>query len=216
MEELVAHHHAAQRLIAHQTIGELSYYWDILDFHDLDRTTAPWLKVVRPVIEKGYLVSQYTASEFVKDWRRHLNPAADPLELDVPNPLGAFGFIQPAPREAQVKIMVSMKVTGPVWLKRNSFEGMTADDIADVRARGFSKVAGSATRLVLSGGRGLVRMAVDIDPLAKGVRSIVSEGSDCKSCQRKASMVFPKSSPQAMDAITQCHDFDTCSAAIVY
>lgn len=196
-------------------VAELAPLWLILDFNNLKGTTAPWLKAVRPVIERGYLTSQYVAAEFVKNYRRVELPDSDPLGVDVPNPLGMFTDIPIPDRQVQVKIMVSMQVTGPVWMASNSFPKMTYQDMQDIKERGFSKSTGAATRLVLNGGRGMVRTLVDADEMAQGIAGVADEDS-CESCRFLTKPIMKSDGKRKMDAVAVGHDFCTCSAKPVY
>lgn len=211
-DEIVLRHHAAQKLIGRQMISELAPLWEILRFHDLQESTGPWLKTVRPVIERGYLTSQYVAAEFVRNYRAALFPSAEPLAIDLPpNPLGLFGSQMIQDREAQLRIMVSMKVTGPVYVAKQ----MPMEESAAM-AQGFSKSSGAATRLVLNGGRGMVRLLADADQLAVGVQSVADEDS-CASCRLLASRPILKTEgTRKMHAVAVGHDYCKCSAQLVY
>ena len=211
-EELVTRHHEAQKLIARNAIAELNPLWQILDFHDLNGTTADWLRAVRPVVEKGYLVSQYVASQFLRDHRAAIYPHETPLNIEVPNPLGLFGTAVPADRETQLKIMVSMKVTGPDWVMKNTGKN---PDVPNLMRRGFSKSSGAATRLILNGGRGMVRLHADVDQLAVGVAGVADEDS-CDSCKFLQTPILKSAGARKMDAVAVGHDFCKCSARLVY
>lgn len=215
MEWEIRYHHEEQKMVARNVIAELHPLWGILDFHDLQGTTGDWLRAVRPVIERQYMVSQFLAARFASSYRRSVLPAAEPLNIEVPNPLGAFGTQAPTDRETQLRIMVSMKVTGPVWVAKNSFQGMTEQDQADVMTRGFSKSTGSAIRTALNGGRGMIRLLADSDPMARGVRAVVDEDA-CDSCHFLETPILKESGSRAMDAVAVGHDFCRCSATLVY
>ncbi len=215
MNEIVLRHHREQKLIAQNVIAQLHPLWRILDFHNLHDTTGDWLKVVSPVIEQGHLTSQYVAARFVNSYRSSLFPAAPTISLEVPNPLGLFGTSMIPDRKTRVRVMVSMKVTGPVWLVQNSFPNMTELDQAELMERGFSKSSGAAIRLVLNGGRGLVRLAADADPMAKGVVGVADEDS-CDSCQFLTKPILKTAGARKMDAISVGHDFCKCSASLIY
>lgn len=199
-------------------VAELAPLWLILDFHNLKETTAPWLKAVRPIIEKGYLTSQYVAARFVNSYRSAELPVAEPLGIDVPNPFGVFGNGVAADRETRLRIMVSMQVTGPGWLARNTPQGVKEEQIPEILRKGFSKSTGAATRIVLNGGRGMVRTFLDADPHAVGIQAVADEDSTCKSCLSLASMPLLKgrNTPKQFDAVAVGHDFCLCSAKLLY
>ena len=214
--ELSRRHHEEQKLIARNVVAELDPIWQILKFHDLNKSTGPWLKAARPIIERGYLTSQYVAAEFVKNFRAENFPGEEPLDVEVPNPLGAFGFHPRPDRDTAIRIMVSMKVTGPVWVMQNSQREWTDEQqIAQVMRDGFSKSTGAAIRLVLNGGRGMVRMMVGADRLARGVVG-VADADACTSCQFLTRPVMKSDGVRKMNAVVVGHDFCTCSANPVY
>lgn len=210
-------HHEEQKLIARNVVAELAPLWLILDFNDLKGTTAPWLKTVRPVIEKWYITSQYVAAQFVKNYRNAVLSAAEPLNVDVPNPFGLFGSPVQAPRDVQLRIMASMQVTGPGWVMGKSVPGMSPGSETELMGRGFSKSVGAATRLTLNGGRGMVRALLDIDQDAKGIIAVADEDS-CSSCIQLASMKLFKgfNTSKQLDAVAVGHDFCLCSAQLLY
>lgn len=211
MTDLVIRHHEHQKLIARQTVSELAPLWGILDVTDLRGTTADWLRAVRPVVEKGYLTSRYVAAEFVKVYRSQIFPHATLLPInDIPNPLGVFGTPMIPDRDMQIRIMVSMKVTGPVQVQK-----LMPMDETEAMARGFSKSTGAATRLVLNGGRGMVRLLADADQLAVGVAGVADEGS-CESCQFLTTPILKTDGARKMDAVAVGHDFCKCSAKLYY
>jgi hypothetical protein len=214
---LVQRHHEEQKLLARHAVAELAPLWQILDFHDLRKSTPPWLKAVRPVIEKGYLTSQYVAAQFVQSYRSAELPVAEPLGVEVPNPYGVLGLVTPAPKDTQLRIIAAMQATGPAWLAKNSKPGMDVEDIPDLLARGFSKSAGAATRLILNGGRGMVRSLLDVDKQAVGIQAVADDNS-CKSCRYLSVTRLLKgvNTERQLDAVAVGHDFCTCSARLLY
>lgn len=215
--DLVALHHENQKLIARNLVAELGPLFGILDFHDLRGTTADWLKAVRPVVEKGFLVSQYTAAQFYLNYRSTVVPSAEPLDVEVPNPLGAFGVTVEPDRHVRMVIMVAMKVTGPVHMAENSHPGMSVEDIPEIAQDALLKSSGAAVRIALNGGRGMVRTMVDADPLSKGVRSVADEDA-CDSCRFLASRVLLKgqATERQMNAVAVGHDWDRCSVSPIF
>lgn len=210
MELLVSQHHEYQRRIARDVVAALHPLWDILDFHELRKSTPAWLKATRPIVEQGYLQSRYAAAEFVKNYRNATLPDAETLNTGISPPWEAQ-----TPKNISLTIMVSLRVTGPVWLAQNTSTGMNWPQVKDLIDRGFSKSSGAATRLVLNGGRAVVRDLVRADPLAQGVAGIAAEGS-CKSCQALTSPIWKWEGTQKMDAVAVGHDFCTCSAKPLY
>lgn len=217
MDEFVRLHQDWQKLLAKSVITELAVLWPLLDIDNLRGTTAPWLKAVRPVIERGWLASQYLAAEFYKNSRRQALPDAEPMEVDVPNPYGAFGFPVSAPKDVQMKILVSQRVTGPAWLENHDTGELSSSQRLEILRSGFSKASGAATRQVLNGGRVLVQLAASADPMAAGVQRVVDERSDCASCQSAAREPALKSAGEKrMWAAVAGHDFCRCTARPVF
>lgn len=210
MFETVNRHHEAQKLIARNAIAELQPLWGILDFHDLNGSTSAWLRAVRPVVERARLVSQFVASEFVKEHRREMFPTVEPLDFQLPNPLGVFSDVQ-TPRETSLAIMVAMKVTGPVHIVQ--LMPMPEQPAMDA---GFSKSTGAATRLILNGGRGMVRLLADHDPLAQGVAGVADDETSCESCLFLTNPIMKRDGARKMDAVAVGHDYCKCSARLVY
>ncbi|MFM8798888.1 MAG: hypothetical protein ACKODT_08020 [Fluviibacter sp.] len=198
-------------------VEELGHLWHILDPHDLKGTTASWLKSVRPVVERGYLTSQYVAAEFVKASHNAALPGAPDLTVEIPNPLGAFGFHVQSDRKTQLRIAVSMKVTGPVTVANDSKPGMSKIQIHELMQNGLNKSSGAAVRLALNGGRGMVRMLAEADDSIKGVQS-VAEDDACKSCRFLAETPLFKGvhTPKQLDAVAVGHDHCLCSVKPIF
>lgn len=208
--ELVNRHHQEQKLLAAHVIAELHPLWNLLDFHNLESSTPDWLRAVRPVIERGYLTSQYVAAEFAKNYRASVLPDATPLDFHLPSPVGLLGASAIPDRNTQLKIMVAMRVTGPIHVAN-----LMPMDETDAMYAGFSKSAGAATRLVLNGGRGMIRLLADADARAKGVVGIADENA-CKTCMGQTVPAYKTGPVERMDAVAVGHDFCKCSARLVY
>lgn len=206
--ELVQRHHESQKLIARNAVAELEPLWGMLDFHALEETTADWLKATRPVLERNYLVSQFVAAEFVNAHRASILSVAEPL-IVLPNPLGAF-VTPTVDRKVSLGFMISMKVTGPLHVAKL----MPAPQEEAMRA-GLSKSSGAAVRLVLNGGRGMVRFLADHDDAAVGVAGVADETA-CESCQFLTTPILKRDGARKMDAVAIGHDFCRCSARLVY
>ncbi len=214
--DLVMRHHNEQKLIARNTVAELGPLWHILDFHELEESTPDWLRAARPVVEKGYLVSQWTALQFAQNYRSMLF-GRPRLPVELPNPLGTFSAPQIPDRNRQIAIMVSLKVTGPIQVaKKTLVQPAGSVNEAEAMAAGFSKSAGAAIRHVLNGGRGMIRVLADADELALGVAGVADEGC-CDSCHFLETPILKKTATaRQMDAIAVGHDACVCSARLVY
>ena len=203
--DMVSHHHEEQKHIARSVVIELHPAWEILDFHDLKRTTAPWLKIVRPIVERAFQKSQSVAAEFVKNYRNVR--LGDPQDM---------GFAAPRlDRQTSLKIMASMTVTGPVWMAKRSFPGMDLNTIPQIKRDGFSKSTGAVTRIVLNGGRKVVLDLVLADPLARGVAGIADPDA-CNGCQFLTAPIMKSDGEKRMAAVSVGHDFCNCSVKPIY
>jgi len=203
--DMVSHHHEEQKHIARSVVIELHPAWEILDFHDLKRTSTPWLKIARPIVVKAFQKSQNVAVEFVKNYRNAQLGDSQDMDFAAPD----------LDRQTALKIMTSMTVTGPVWMAKKSLPGMDLNTIPQIRRDGFSKSVGAVTRLVLNGGRGVVLDLVQLDPLAKGIAAIADPDA-CNGCQFLTTPIMKSEGLKRMAAVSVGHDFCTCSAIPVY
>lgn len=204
--DLVSHHHEEQKHLSVSVITELGQAWWLLDFHALKETTPKWLKVAVPIVEKGCLKSANVAAEFVKHYRTTVHPSAEPLDVTVPDQLS---------RQSRARIAASLTVTGPVWMAQRSKPDMDVTTIPQIKRDAFSKSSGAVVRMVLNGGRGMVRTLVGSDPLALGVAG-VADPDACNGCQFLTSPVMKSAGSKRMDAVAVGHDFCTCSAKPIY
>lgn len=202
--DLTAHHHEEQKHIARTVVLELGQVWLLLDFHNLKETTPPWLKAARPIVESGRMRSAGAAAEYVSSYRANTVEAE---EMDFRPP--------ELTKRDRLKITASLTVTGPVWLAQHSQPGMEVTDIPDLMRRGFSKVSGSVVRMVLNGGRSMVRDAVMGDSLARGIVAVTDQDA-CNGCQFLTNPIPKSAGAKRINAVAVGHDFCTCSAKPIY
>jgi hypothetical protein len=210
MEEMVIQHHELQKHIASTTVAQFMPHWGILDFHDLRATTAPWLKATRPVVEQGFLHSRRAAAEFVKNYRRAVLPDAEEMPKS-----GLLAERVSVDRQTSLRVMTSLKVTGPVWVANQSKPGMNPNTIPQIMRGGLSKSTGAVIRLVLNGGRRMVRDLAGADDLAQGVAGI-ADSDACQGCQFLTRPIMKSSGARKMDAVAVGHDFCNCSTKPIY
>ena len=204
MEHLVSLHHSEQKLIFLSVISQLHPIWEILDPKDLKRTTAPWLKVARPVVAEGHSKSRTVAAEFVKNYRSAVLPDAQPLDAK-----------PQVDKQILLKIVASLRATGPDWVSYRSNPEMDQFRVAEVMRLGFSKNTGAIMRLVLNGGRGAVGSLVKADPLARGIAA-VADPEACNGCLFLTTPIMKSAGERRMDAVSVGHDFCNCSAIPIY
>ncbi|SIL90379.1 MULTISPECIES: hypothetical protein [Mycobacteroides] len=136
LAEWYASQHAdEQDSIADQVAAGLGILWAILQFNDLDKTTASWLHATTLEIEKGYEASSQAAFEYVQAAKWSVHPEAPPLEkLNVSLPVA----------DTQLK----MRVTGPIEVKRK----MPAPE-PDAMAAGEKASTGAGVTAAVDGAR---------------------------------------------------------------
>lgn len=203
--DLADYHHDEQKRIARWAVSELLPAWHILDFNRLKETTPAWLKIARPAVERSRLRSSVAAAEFVRRYRSAIHPEAAEMNVEIPE----------LTRAESLKIAASLTVTGPVWMAKQSEPGMSRDDIPQIIRDGFSKSTGAVIRIVLNGGRRMVRDLVMADPLARGIAGVADEDA-CKSCQFLTKPIMKSAGPKRIRAVSVGHDFCTCSAKPIY
>ena len=144
-------HRAAQLGLRSEMLLELSTLWLSLDPYRLDETTPSWLHQVVALIVAHRRRSAELAIEFYEEYRSY--------ELgSSPSFRGSTGLIPP--REA---IETSMRVLGPVGIKKRVGKGMLLED---ARNTAFVEVSGAAGRHVLNGGRDATFDAIVRDEVA--------------------------------------------------
>ncbi|SIL72062.1 Uncharacterised protein [Mycobacteroides abscessus subsp. abscessus] len=144
-------HMQDQQNIAAQTAAGLLLLWPILNFRNLDQTTAVWLHATTLEIEKQFRASEDLAFEYVQAAKWSVAPDAPELEKVTT----AF------PTE---QVQLGMRVTGPIAVKQKVGdappEGVVADD---VMAQARTNTTGVGVKHAMNGGRGEVQQQVEAE-----------------------------------------------------
>lgn len=189
-------HRLAQARLGAVTVARMRGVWSLIEPSDIDGSTARWLRVAVPVVQRQHATSAQLAASYYTAFRT--------LEIDealVVPPLADLPIRQ---------VATSLEVTGPVALKE-----AIAREVPLVKALSHAqtKAAGAALRLALGGGRGTVLAAIDADEKAIGWARVMS-GDPCSFCAMLASR-----GPVYRSAGTggfRAHDHCTCSIEPAY
>ena len=190
-------HRLSQVRLGTRTAGQILATWPLLDINDLDGTFDRWLRAVLPIIETQHTTSARLAGNYVDLFKK--------LELGT----SARAPIVLAELSRQA-VTTSMLVTGPVTVKAAVARGVQVDRAAEI-AR--TKVAGTALRHVLTGGRDTVMDTITADRQALGWARATS-GSPCAFCAMVASRgpVYKGEDTAAF----QAHDHCMCGSEPLY
>lgn len=179
-----------------QTLRDLHKLWPALDWRRLDSTYPAWFTAVSALISRDRQTAAGLASAYLKAFRLSQGVPGNPrivLAQDVP----------PA------QVSTALRVTTVVAAKRSAAAGKTA---AQAMADAFVMSSGSATRLVLDGGRDTIRQSLAVDPRAIGWQRVTS-GRSCEFC---AMLAGRGAVYKADTADFQSHDHCSCTAEPVY
>jgi hypothetical protein len=196
-DRLTRTHRRVQRRLGQQTAVAVAAAWGILDLADLDGTTDRWLQAVVPLISGQRRQSAALAANYYRQFRI----------------LEGIGDITPAMQAAEINrdvLATSMRVVGPVSLKRNVGEGVGLDRAVDIAQ---SRVTGAAVRHTVNGGRAVITRTVDQDRAARGWARTTS-GSPCSFCAMLSSRGAAYKGERT--AVFQAHDSCGCSAEPIY
>lgn len=177
------------------TIRSMQAVWPALDWNRLDETFPAWLAATRGLVERDHAKAAQMAGLYVEALRRAEKAAGT-------------ATVQLATLDPE-RLTTALRVTSLVALKRGAAAGMPAS-VAMPRA--FVQASGSATRLILNGGRDTIRETVAADPEARGWQRVGS-GRTCDFC----SMLLGRGAVYTeATADFASHDHCACSAEPVY
>lgn len=196
-QRLTEAHRLTQARLGARVAAQILTTWPLLDLDALDGSFDRWLRAVLPIIENQHATSARLGANYLDLFKKlELGSAAR-----VPLVLAELS------REAAA---TSLLVTGPITVKSSLTRGLTLDRAADV-AR--TRVAGTAFRHVLEGGRSTISDSIEADRQAHGYARATS-GSPCHFCAMIASRgpVFKDEGSGAF----QAHDHCSCTLEPVY
>ena len=181
-------HRRSQLKIRAGAIAELLAIWPAFDFDDIDGSWPVLEASLIPLVLRRRAQSVETAANYYRTFR---------------NAEGVDGPATPAlPDEPNRLLMVAtLRLLGPIQAKKNIAAG-----VRDPASRTLTRLSGTVSRQVLSGGRETLIGSIESDPAAKGWRRI-TDSKPCPFCARLAGAVV-----SAAKRDFQAHDHCGCSA----
>lgn len=167
---LTERHRRLQLTISAAAIRTLLQLWGTVDPSALAATIGPFTRAGATVVRTGRQASALAASRYYVDFRR--------LER-VP---GGITVVTRALPDARV-LEGALRGAGLKGIQTATAAGRSTDEAA---RNGFVKLSGSATSLVLGGGRDTLMDAIQSDPQAQGWQR-VTDGAPCAFCAMVAS-----------------------------
>lgn len=152
-------------------VRDLLRLWGTVDPRDLAATLAPFTRAGSTLVLAGRRASALAASRYYADFRR----------LERVRGGGVFVGIAAPPEAALVE--GNLRGAGLKGIKTARDAGKTPEQASQ---NGFVKMAGSASGIVLGGGRDTLMSAVRSDPEAHGWQRVTS-GRPCAFCAMIAS-----------------------------
>jgi hypothetical protein len=171
--------------------------WPILDVQNLDASFLPWARPVSQLVNRGHLVSASLAAQYLYAARADSSVPGLPTVVRAPP-------IDP-PRLGAV-----LRITGPVAVKIAIGNGK---NLATAMQIGSVLSSGSATKLVLAGGRDTVTGSVKVDRTRPKWERITG-ANPCDFCAELADRgaVYATEETAGFEA----HDHCGCEPAVEY
>lgn len=167
---LTERHRRLQLTISAAAVRDLLHLWGTVDPLALAATIAPFTRAGATLVAAGRRASGLAALRYYTDFRRlegvrgaMMGTTAPPLEVAL--------------------LEANLRGAGLKGIKTATLAGRSAEEAA---RNGFVKLAGSATSLVLGGGRDTLMGAIQSDPQAQGWQR-VTDGAPCAFCAMVAS-----------------------------
>jgi hypothetical protein len=195
--QLTEAHRQVQLHVNMATVRDLLQLWGTVDPKNLRHTIAPFTRAASTLILNG---------------RRHSSTASASYYLAFRQAEGVKGTVVVEPPAGPASELVSGLVRGAglAGIMNGYRRGLSPDE---AHANGFVKLAGSATQLVLGGGRATLLDAIRSDPAAHGFQR-VTDGTPCAFCAMIASQgIIAK---DASNAGFEAHGHCGCSAEPAY
>jgi hypothetical protein len=191
---LTRHHRERQLAVKAATMRDLLALWPAFRLDDIDRTWQPLEVAVLAVIANRRRASAGFAASYYRAFRAAEGVEGEPV-------------VRIAEPPARGLLIGALRLAGPIGTKKTLLTG--ASNPLD---RAFSRVAGTATRQVLDGGRKTLTESVRADRAARGWQRITS-GKACSFC----SMLASRGAVYSEDTVGfESHDHCSCTAEPVY
>jgi hypothetical protein len=166
---LTDRHRRTQVRLAVAADSDIRRAWQVLELGDIDGTRAQWLGRMIDIVRRYYKVSQSEAEVYLRRYRL--------AEIGT-----SSGVVEAPPADLRVAAGV-LDAAGPQALKRQIGRGATESQ-AYLRIRGT--FAAETHKMILAGGRSLLRTTGAADPRAIGYRRVAAPGC-CTFCGMLAS-----------------------------
>jgi hypothetical protein len=163
---LTARHHGQQVAVRSRVLAALLRLWRFVDPTNLAGTINPFSAAAAALVQAGHRDSARTASAYYVAFR------------SAEGARGAVAVALGSPPDADL-ISIALRAAGLAGIIRARQAGATPQVAAD---RGFVRVAGSASNLVLDGGRQTITDATASDPAATGLWLRVTDADPCAFC----------------------------------
>ena len=190
---LTERHRLLQVRLRAATLRDLLTLWGSVRPDDLGGTIGPFAKAGAVLVRAGRQASGAAAARYYVDFRRLEGVAGATTVTPVAS-------LEPGVAEGAIR------GAGLAGIMRGRQRGMSAEAAA---RNGFVKVAGSATSLVLGGGRETLLDAIRSDRAAQGFQRVTS-GRTCAFCAMVASQGIVYKDEAGADF--QAHDHCGCTA----
>lgn len=190
-------HRLAQASLGARVTRELLLLWSLIDPKRLDDTVPAWLESVVALMQVRRIESANMAASYLTTFRLVEAPAAP-----------AFPPVSGAALDVRAAA-VSMRVTGPVSVKRAMHAGRSVTEAAQTAS---VNTARAGMRHVLEGGRSTIAATTIADPAVAGFRRVTS-GDSCDFCSLLARRGAVYSAATSRFA---AHDGCSCSAEPAY
>jgi hypothetical protein len=187
-------HRAAQLAVRAGSLRDIQQIWRVVDPTNLSRTIGPFSEAGAALVQAGNTRSAGVAARYVEQLRR--------LE----RVRGAVTMLagEPLPREIAAASLRGSALRGIINARRAGFS-------VDAAARnGFVRMSGSASSLVLNGGRELVAETGRADRRAVGWLRVTGD-DPCAWCASLAA-----EGPTRDPEVHAFHDHDGCTIEPVY
>lgn len=163
-------HRQIQTRISAATLRDLLHLWGTVDPRNLRHTVDPFTRAAATVVLNG---------------RRHSGTASARYYVAFRQVEGVRGtvVVDPPPGPDAGRVAHVMRGAGLAGVMNAYRRGIAPEE---AHANGFVKLAGSATGIVLGGGRDTLLDAIQSDPAAQGFQR-VTDGAPCAFCSMIAS-----------------------------
>ncbi|MFW6079065.1 MAG: hypothetical protein ACODAE_05550 [Gemmatimonadota bacterium] len=182
------------------TLRPLQRLWRSVDPTNLVDTIGPFSDATVPLLQAGHRRSATAALAYVEELRRA--ERAEGL-------LGLFAGLVPADEGLIAGLVRGAALAGIVGARRRGFSAEAA------ARRGFVRMTGTASRVVMGGGREVLAETVESDPRVVGWMRVTGS-QPCPWCAHLAARGPMRRGDAGAGEIHAFHDHDACTIEPVY